>query len=117
MNGSKPCCPLGTVAPRLKPRLEGEAAVCFPLTLPLSLGEREQRAERGRKPMAVECSPRREGAHPLPKERAGVRGNGATSPRRRGSRPVPVSVSAARRCCGFSEAKFNVRAECKKRPG
>ena len=48
----------------------------FPLTLTLSLGEREQRALPSGKPTRVDCSPGREGFTLSPRERAGVRGNG-----------------------------------------
>jgi hypothetical protein len=46
----------------------------FPLTLTLSLREREQRAPRTGKPAGLDCSPRREGFTLSPGERAGVRG-------------------------------------------
>src|SRR6266566_2122755 len=49
----------------------------FPLTLTLSRGAREQRALPGGKPTAVDCSPARAGFTLSPRERAGVRGNGA----------------------------------------
>ena len=52
----------------------------FPLTLTLSLGEREQRALRSGKPTGVDCSPASEGFTLFPRERAGVRGNGAKYP-------------------------------------
>src|SRR5262245_24440809 len=39
----------------------------FPLTLTLSLGEREQRASRRAKRRTVDCSPRQRTVHPLPK--------------------------------------------------
>src|SRR6266516_3136473 len=47
----------------------------FPLTL--SLGEREQRALRSGKPTGMDCSPGGAGFTLSPRERAGVRGNGA----------------------------------------
>jgi hypothetical protein len=37
--------------------IRGRSCAPFPLTLTLSLGEREQRARRGGSPAAVECSP------------------------------------------------------------
>jgi|SRR5437870_863485 len=49
----------------------------FPLTLTLSPGERERRALRSGKPTGVDCSPGCEGFTLSPRERAGVRGNGA----------------------------------------
>src|SRR6266702_370659 len=51
----------------------------FPLTLTLSLGEREQRALRGRKPTDVACSAVGAGFTLSPRERAGVRGNAVKS--------------------------------------
>src|SRR5207247_1333119 len=64
---------------RMVRNVRGQFAM-FPLTLTLSLREREQRAARGGKPRVLDCSPQRE-AFPLsPRERAGVRGN----------RPSPV---------------------------
>ena len=48
--------------------------VSFPLTLTLSLREREQRASRSGKPTDLDCTPRREGFTLSPRERAGVRG-------------------------------------------
>ena len=50
------------------------SSALIPLTLTLSLGEREQRAMRSGEPTAVECSPRRDGLTLSPRERAGVRG-------------------------------------------
>src|SRR6266571_4229852 len=49
----------------------------FPLTLTLSLGEREQRALRHGRTRGLDCSPGREEFTLSPRERAGVRGNGA----------------------------------------
>src|SRR2546422_8139203 len=60
----------------------------FPLTLTLSLGEREQRAMGSGGPTAVECSPGRDGLTLSPWERAGVRGNDAKYLPRIG--PIPV---------------------------
>src|SRR5438093_2362857 len=59
----------------------------IPLTLTLSLGEREQRAMRSGKPTAVGCPPGREGLTLSPRERAGVRGNGTKHRPRMG--PIP----------------------------
>src|SRR6266516_3043931 len=55
---------------------QGRRDGLFPLTLTLSLGEREQRALRRGKRTGVDCSPGRAGFTLSPRERAGVRGNG-----------------------------------------
>jgi hypothetical protein len=62
-------------------------SACLPLTLTLSLGEREQRAMRSGEPTAVECSPRRDGLTLSLRERAGVRGNDAKYRSRIGTIP------------------------------
>src|SRR5438876_3895611 len=73
MNGSKPGCPLAIVT------LQGEdirPARCndlFPLTLTLSLGEREGALRCG-KPRTLDCSPGGERFTLSSRERAGVRG-------------------------------------------
>ena len=59
-------------------------------TLTLSRGEREQRALRSGKPTGVDCSPGRAGFTLSPRERAGVRGNGAKYVQRIG--PIPEIV-------------------------
>src|SRR5213592_2699895 len=65
----------------------------FPLTLTLSLGEREQRALRSGEPRSVDCSPGRAGFTLSPRERAGVRGNGAKYVPRIG--PIPELWNSA----------------------
>ncbi len=53
---------------------QGMLAASFPLTLTLSLREREQRASRSGKPTGLDCPPRIEGLTLSPRERDGVRG-------------------------------------------
>src|ERR1043165_2903445 len=75
--GKPPASPedsCSSTVPGLVRRPSGSFAP-FPLTLTLSLREREQRAPRCGKPRSLDCSPRRGGFTLSPRERAGVRGS------------------------------------------
>src|SRR5216117_975392 len=74
----------------------------FPLTLTLSLGEREQRALRSGKPTGVDCSAVGADFTLSPRERAGVRGNGAKPHPARRTNPGIVELGeSSGRAGGF----------------
>ena len=78
------------------------ANVTFPLTLTLSLGEREQRALRSGKPTGLDCSAGGADFTRSPRERAGVRGNGAKSHPVRRTNPGIVELGeSSGRAGGF----------------
>src|SRR6266567_4246562 len=77
MNGSKPDGLWSIVTVQRENIRLARCNGLFRLTLTLSLGEREQRAARSRKPTIVDYAPGRERFTLSPRERAGVRGSGA----------------------------------------
>src|SRR6266705_2736754 len=77
------------VAPQSEEIRVAQCGGYFPLTLTLSLGERQQRALRSGNPTGVDCAPRRGGFTLSPRERAGLRGiGGKQQPARRITRGI-----------------------------